>query len=120
MREDECRADEHADSAGAGGGVSQGLPAGGEEGEAAFAVAAQRSQEQVVGPVVDGEGFAVGGPLDGSLDAMTCAFVSGIASVGRSSCDAAQYRAPSTSWSWATLRSCRCPARATPARSRSA
>src|SRR4051812_33025979 len=76
MSENEPRFDEVADSAGAGGGVSQDLPAAREEREAAFAVTAQPSQELVVGPVVDGEGFAVGGPLDGSLDAVTCAFVS--------------------------------------------
>src|SRR6266536_4065421 len=78
MGEDQCRFDEGADFAGAGGGVLQGAPALGEESEAAFSAAARRSQQQVVGPVVDGQGLAVGGLLDRGVHAVACAFVAGV------------------------------------------
>ena len=61
MGENECRTDEVADSARARGDVLQGAPALGEEREAAFSSAAHRSQEEVVGPVVDGQGPAISG-----------------------------------------------------------
>ena len=64
MGEYERGADDVADAAWAGGGVAQAAPAAGEDGEAAFAEAAQRSQEGVVGAVVDGQLPPVGGFLD--------------------------------------------------------
>ena len=65
MGESECCSDEVADFAGAGGGVLKGSPALGEEREAAFSLAAHCAEEQVVGPVVDGEGLPSAGCLIG-------------------------------------------------------
>src|SRR3954469_186150 len=83
LGEDECGADDLADVAGTGGGVAQAVPAAGEDGETAFAEAAQRSQERVVGAVVDGELPAVGGLLDRGVDAVACAFVAGVGQGGQ-------------------------------------
>jgi hypothetical protein len=64
MCEDECGAGDVADLGGAGGGVLQGPPAAGKQGEPALAEAAQRSLDGVVGACIDIEFLAVSGLLD--------------------------------------------------------
>ena len=53
MGEDERGAGDVADLAGAGGDVLQGAPAAGEQGEPAFAEAAQRAENRVAGACAD-------------------------------------------------------------------
>jgi hypothetical protein len=67
-----------ADLAGADGDVLECPPAAGEQGEAAFAQAAQGSLQGVAGAGAD-VGFAVaGGIAQRDVDADACAFVAGI------------------------------------------
>jgi hypothetical protein len=61
--EHECGLGKFADSAGANGDALEGSPAACEQGEAAFAEAAARAQQRVVGLVVRGEVMPVGGQL---------------------------------------------------------
>ncbi|MFS1304014.1 hypothetical protein [Streptosporangium longisporum] len=75
LGEYECTFGDVADFAWARGDVVEDAPAACKEGEAAFAEAAERPQEQVVGTVADAEWAAVGGLLDGSVDAGPSAFV---------------------------------------------
>ena len=56
----------------------QGAPAGGEQGEPAFAEAAQRALEGVAGAGTDIEFPAVGGLLDRDVHTDACAVVAGI------------------------------------------
>lgn len=84
MSEDECGAGDVADFAGAGGDVLEDAPAAFEQGEPAFAEAAQAAVEAVVGAVVDAEGLAVGGVLDGCEDADSGAFVAAVGQGGKS------------------------------------
>src|SRR4051812_37721321 len=58
--------------------MTQGSPAAGQDGESAFSAAAQRSQEQVVGAVVDGEAPAVAGLLVRAMNALAGAGVAGV------------------------------------------
>jgi hypothetical protein len=53
MSEDEGRADDVADLAWAGGDVAEGAPAAGEQGEPAFAQAAQGTLDGVAGAGID-------------------------------------------------------------------
>ena len=64
MGEDEGGFDDVADLAGAGGGVVEGAPAAGEDGESAFADATQSAEEGVVGAVVHVEDLVTGGLFD--------------------------------------------------------
>lgn len=82
MGEGECGFEDVADSAGAESGVLEGGPAGGEDGKAAFAEAAQGALEGVAGAVVDVEIGAVGWVLDGDVDAVACALVAGVGKDG--------------------------------------
>src|SRR5215218_5145992 len=75
MDQNEGGSDEVAGSAGAEGDVFESGPAFGEESESAFADAAQRAQEGVVGAVVEMELVAVGGLLERDVDTVTCAFI---------------------------------------------
>ncbi len=74
---------EFADAAGADGDPLECSPAAGEQGEAAFAEAAGRAQQGVVGLVVQGEDLPVGGLLDRCLDALACAVVAGVGQCGQ-------------------------------------
>jgi hypothetical protein len=74
---------EFADAAGADGDALEGSPAAGEQGEAAFAEAAGRAQQGVVGLVVRGEDLPVGGLLDRGLDALAGAVVAGVGQGGQ-------------------------------------
>lgn len=65
MGEDKRCSGDVADSAGAEGEVLEGSPAVFEQGESAFAEAAEGSQEFVVGAVVRAEGLAFAGLFDG-------------------------------------------------------
>ena len=80
--EHECGLGEFADAAGADGDALEGSPAAGEQGEAAFAEAAGRAQQGVVGLVVRGEDLPVGGLLDRCLDALAGAVVAGVGQGG--------------------------------------
>src|SRR4051794_23101591 len=83
MGQVQCGGDDIAGAAWADGGMAQCFPASDEDGEAAFALPAQAAQQPVVGAVGDVEAFAVGGLLDGGLDAVTCAFVAGVGQGGQ-------------------------------------
>ena len=78
MGEDEGGAGDSADFRWAGGDVLQGAPAGGEQGEPAFAEAAQRALDGVAGAGTDIEFPAVGGLLDRDVHTDACAVVAGI------------------------------------------
>lgn len=82
VHEHQCGADEIADSAGAERGVLEGGPSFGEEGEAAFAEAAKRALQGVVGAIVDAERVVAGGLLEWYDDAVTCALVAGVGQDG--------------------------------------
>jgi hypothetical protein len=75
--------DDVADPAWADGGVPQCFPTSDQDREAAFALPAQTAKQPVVGAVVDREPAAVGGLLDRGLDAVACAFVSGVGQGGQ-------------------------------------
>jgi hypothetical protein len=61
MGQDERRTGDVADFAGAGGDVLKGAPATGEQGEPAFAEAAQRAQQGIAGSGADVEVLAASG-----------------------------------------------------------
>ena len=87
--EDEGGAGYVGDAAGAGGDVLEGGPAAGEQGEAAFSLAAQAAQEEVAGELVVVEFPWRGSPfldgvLGGGFDADAGALV---AAVGAGDCD---------------------------------
>jgi hypothetical protein len=82
LGEDEGGAGDVADFAGAGGDVLEGAPALIEQGEPAFAEAAQGPLEGVSGAGADIEFPAVGGLFDGDVDADSGAVVAGSARVG--------------------------------------
>ena len=90
MGEDECGAGYVAGFAGAGGDVLEGAPALGEQGEPAFAEAAQGAQEGIAGAGGDIEFPSAGGLLDRDLDADAGAVVAGVGQGGQSA------RRPST------------------------
>jgi hypothetical protein len=84
MGEDEGGAGDVADFAGAGGDVLEGAPALAEQGEPAFAQAAQRALDGVAGAGIDVK-FAAGGWLfDGDEDADSGAVVAGVGEGGQS------------------------------------
>src|SRR5579859_7301890 len=78
MGEDEGGAGDVADFAGAGGDVLEGAPALVEQGEPAFAQAAKRALDGVAGAGVNIEVPAVGGLVDGDVDADSGAVVAGV------------------------------------------
>ena len=82
MDENECGSGDVGDSAGAESDVLQGAPALGEQGEPAFAEAAQGSQQGVAGAGVEVEFSAVAGLLHRGEDAFSGAFVSGVGQHG--------------------------------------
>src|SRR6266536_942047 len=84
MSEDECGAGDVADFAGAGGDVLEGAPALVEQGEPAFAQAAQGSLEGVAGAGIDIQFPPVGGLFDGHVDADSGAVVAGVGQGGQS------------------------------------
>src|SRR6266516_7573844 len=84
MGEDECGAGDVAYSAGAGGAVLEGAPALVEQGEPAFAQAAQGPLEGVAGTGIDIQFPAAGGLFDGHVDAHSGAVVAGVGQGGQS------------------------------------
>src|SRR6266513_2563808 len=84
MGEDEGGAGDGADFAGAGGDVLEGAPALVEQGEPAFAQAAQGPLEGVAGAVIDVKFAAAGGLFDGDEDADSGAVVAGVGQGGQS------------------------------------
>src|SRR5947207_14345116 len=76
MGEDERGTDDVADLAGAGGDVLEGAPAAGEQGEAAFALAAQRPLDGVAGASADVEFPAAGRVFHRSVHADARAVIS--------------------------------------------
>ena len=83
MGEDEGGAGDVTDFAGAGGDVLEGAPALGEQGEPAFAQAAQRALESVAGAGIDIEFAPVCGLFDGDVDAYSGAVVAGVGQGGQ-------------------------------------
>src|SRR5215471_2296466 len=83
MGEDECGAGYVADFAGAGGDVLQGAPAAGEQGEPAFAQAAQGPLDGVAGAGIDVQFTTAGGLLDGNQDADAGAVVARVGQGGQ-------------------------------------
>src|SRR5262245_18261846 len=67
--EDEGGADDLGELPGAGGGVLEGSPALGEQGEPAFSLESEAAQERVPGAVTGGEILASAGVLHGDVDA---------------------------------------------------
>ena len=65
LGEDEGGADDPGELAGAGGGVLEGGPALGEQGEPAFSLEAEAAQQAIPGLVVGCELVASAGALDG-------------------------------------------------------
>ena len=65
MGQDQGGAGDVAGLAGAGGDVLEGAPAAGDQGEPAFAQAAQRAEQGVVGAGIDIEVLPAGGCLTG-------------------------------------------------------
>src|SRR5215468_3648810 len=86
MGEDECGAGDVADFAGAGGDVLEGAPALVEQGEPAFAEAAQGALDGVAGAGVDIEVPPAGGLFDRDMDADAGAVVAGVGESGQTSC----------------------------------
>jgi len=82
MGEDERSAGNFAGSAGTGGDVLGGAPALVEQGEPAFAKAAQGPLDGIAGAGVDIEFPAAGWLFDGNQDADACTLVAGSARVG--------------------------------------
>src|SRR5689334_7258201 len=78
MGEHEGRLCDVSDPLWAGGDVLQDAPASDQQGESAFAEAAQRAQQRVVGAGVDVEAAVVGGLLDRGVHADASSFVAGI------------------------------------------
>src|SRR5271170_1278878 len=83
MGEDEGGTYDVADLAGAGGDVAEGAPAAGEQGEPAFAEAAQRALEGVARTSIDIEFPPVCGLSDGHADADSGAVVAGVGEGGQ-------------------------------------
>jgi hypothetical protein len=83
MGQDERGAGDAADFAGAGGDVLQGAPPAGEQGEPAFAQAAQGPLDRITGAGIDVEFPAAGGLFDGNQDADARALISGVVSYER-------------------------------------
>src|SRR5207245_6889792 len=92
MGEDEGGAGDAADFAGAGGDVLEGAPALVEQGEPAFAEAAQGTLDGVAGAVIDVQFPAARRLFDGYQDADAAPSYPGSARVGRPAA-AARYRA---------------------------
>jgi len=69
MGEDERRAGDGADFAGAGGDVAQGTPPAGEQGEPSFPQAAQGALDRVAGTGIDIQFPPAGGLPDRDQDA---------------------------------------------------
>ena len=82
MGEDERRAGDVADFAGAGGDVVKGAPPAGEQGEPSFPEAAQGMLEGVAGAGIDIEVPAAGELLDRNADAEAGAVISGVGQGG--------------------------------------
>jgi hypothetical protein len=104
LGEDERSAGDIADLAGAGGDVLEGPPAAGEQGEPAFAQAAQGTLDGVSGTGIDVQFKAAGGLPDGNRDASARTLISGSARAG-SPAAAAGYSA-GKAWARAGVRSC--------------
>src|SRR5215467_14320371 len=83
MGEDERGAGDVADFAGAGGDVLEGAPALVEQGEPAFAQAAQGPLDGVAGAGVDSEVLGAGGLFDGNQDADAGAVVAEVSKGGQ-------------------------------------
>ena len=98
MDKDERGAGDVADLAGAGGDVLEGAPALGDQGESAFAEAAQGPEHGVAGAGADIEVPPVGGLLDRDVNADARAVVAGVG-------EAARYR-PGGAWRRAAVVSC--------------
>ncbi len=81
MGEDQGCPRDVADLAGAEGDVLECPPAACEQGEAAFAQAAQRPLESISRAVADIEGAASGGPADRDVDADARTLIAGICQV---------------------------------------
>jgi hypothetical protein len=86
MGEDECGAGDVSDFAGAGGDVLEGAPALVEQGEPAFAEAAQGPLDGVAGAGADVQFPAVGGLFGWRVDADAGAVVAGVGQSGQASC----------------------------------
>ena len=84
MGEDEGCAGDVAGFAGAGGDVLEGAPALVEQGEPAFAQAAQGALEGVAGAGIDIQSLSAGGLFDGNQDANAGAVVAGAGQGGQS------------------------------------
>src|SRR6266702_2874949 len=84
MGEDEGGAGDAADFAGAGGDVLEGAPALAEQGEPAFAEAAQGALDGVAGAGVNIEVAAICGLFDGYVDAYSGAVVARVGQGGQS------------------------------------
>ena len=83
MGEDECGAGNVADLAGAGGDVLKSAPALGEQGEPAFAEAAQGALEGIAGAGANIEFPSAGGLLDRDMNADAGAVVAGVGQGGQ-------------------------------------
>jgi hypothetical protein len=93
MGQDERRAGDVADFAGAGGDVLEGAPALVEQGEPAFAQAAQGPLDGVAGAGVDIEVLGAGGLFDRNQDADAGAVVAEVSKGGQVSGGAGRGRA---------------------------
>ena len=80
--QDERGPGDDADLAGAGSDVLEAAPAAGEQGEPAFAQAAQRALDGVARADVDVGFLAAGGLPDGNQDAGAGAFIAGVGQGG--------------------------------------
>lgn len=83
MGEGECGFDHVPDLAGAGSDVVESAPAAGEDGESAFAQAAQAAQECVVGAGVHVEDLVTCGLFDRGVRANTRALVAAVGQRGQ-------------------------------------
>ncbi len=83
MGEDERRAGDVADFAGAGGDVVKGAPPAGEQREPSFPEAAQGTLESVVGAGIDVKFPAARRLLDGNQDADARALIAGVGKGGQ-------------------------------------
>ena len=83
MGEDEGRAGDGADFAGACCDVLEGAPAAGEQGEPAFSEAAQGTLDGIARPAVDIEVPPGGRLLDGDEDADSGAVIAGVGQGGQ-------------------------------------
>ncbi len=83
MGEDERGAGDVAGFARAGGDVLEGAPALVEQGEPAFAQAAQGALDGVAGAGIDVEFPAIAGLFDGNVDAYSGALIAGVGQGGQ-------------------------------------